>query len=109
MISKEMNIITFHISFANSDIKDYRLKQLTSYVLMKNHLIIMNSKTKIMKANTPNTACTRLVGVCAFSGSLCGLELILSERRSLVPPTSGYPVKITSDGPQTVRRLYKNP
>ncbi len=41
----------------------------------------------------PNTACTRLVGVCAFFSSLCGLELIPAKRRPLVPPTSGYPVK----------------
>ena len=38
----------------------------------------------------PNTACTRLVGVCAFSGSLRGLELVPSKWRCLVPPTSGY-------------------
>jgi len=37
----------------------------------------------------PNTACTRRVGVCAFSGSLRGLKLVPSKRRSLVPPTRG--------------------
>jgi hypothetical protein len=26
--------------------------------------------------NPPNNACTRLVRVCAFSGSLCGLKLV---------------------------------
>jgi hypothetical protein len=36
-----------------------------------------------------NTACTRLVGVCAFSGSLRGLELTPLKWRFLVPPTSG--------------------
>jgi hypothetical protein len=36
----------------------------------------------------PNTACTRLVGVCAFSGILCGLRLVLSKWRCLIPPTS---------------------
>ena len=45
----------------------------------------------------PNTACTRsptyfvgavVVGVCAFSGGLRGLELTLAKWRSLVPPTS---------------------
>jgi len=30
-----------------------------------------------------------MVGLAAFSGSLRGLELVLSKRRSLVPPTSG--------------------
>jgi len=33
--------------------------------------------------------CTRLVGVCAFSGTLHGLELVPSKWRCLVPPTSG--------------------
>src|SRR6266508_1184249 len=37
----------------------------------------------------PNTACTRLVGVGAFSSSLRGLELIPSKWRYLVPPISG--------------------
>ncbi len=45
-----------------------------------------------------NTACTRspakdagamVVGVGAFSGSLCGLELVPAKWRCLVPPTSG--------------------
>src|SRR5687768_3839261 len=37
----------------------------------------------------PNTACTRLVGVCAFSSRLHSLELIPLKWRCLVPPTSG--------------------
>ncbi|HKY54860.1 MAG TPA: hypothetical protein VJM08_11165 [Anaerolineales bacterium] len=37
----------------------------------------------------PNTACTRLVGVGAFSGSLRGLELVPAKWRCLLPPTSG--------------------
>ena len=37
----------------------------------------------------PNTACTRLVGVAAFSGTLRGLELVPSKWCRLVPPTSG--------------------
>ncbi|HET8671068.1 MAG TPA: hypothetical protein VFM05_10705, partial [Candidatus Saccharimonadales bacterium] len=37
-----------------------------------------------------NTACTRLVGVCAFSGSLCGLKLVPSKWRYLVPPTNPH-------------------
>jgi hypothetical protein len=37
----------------------------------------------------PNTACTRLVGVCAFFGSLRGLKLVPVKWRCLVPPTSG--------------------
>ncbi len=36
-----------------------------------------------------NKACTRLVGVGAFSGGLRGLELVPSKWRCLVPPTSG--------------------
>jgi hypothetical protein len=32
---------------------------------------------------------TRLVGVSAFLGTLCGLELIPAKWRYLVPPTSG--------------------
>ncbi len=44
-----------------------------------------------------NTACTRpptksvgavVVGVCAFSGTLCGLKLVPLKWRCLVPPTS---------------------
>jgi hypothetical protein len=37
----------------------------------------------------PLTKHIRLVGLCAFSGSLCGLKLIPAKRRYLVPPTSG--------------------
>jgi len=37
----------------------------------------------------PNTACTRRVGVCAFSSRLRGLELVPSKSRYLVPPTRG--------------------
>lgn len=37
----------------------------------------------------PNTVCSRLVGFCAFSGSLRGVELIPAKWRSLIPPTSG--------------------
>src|SRR5688500_4917432 len=36
-----------------------------------------------------NKACTRLVGVAAFSGSFRGSRLIPSKWRYLVPPTSG--------------------
>jgi len=32
---------------------------------------------------------SRLVGVCAFSGSLRDFKLALSKRPHLVPPTSG--------------------
>src|SRR6266508_5812975 len=39
--------------------------------------------------NAHNTACTRLVGVAAFSGNFHGLRLVPSKRRYLVPPTSG--------------------
>jgi hypothetical protein len=41
------------------------------------------------KPMMPNTACTRLVGVCAFSGRLRGFKLVPPKRRYLVPPTSG--------------------
>src|SRR6266498_5636967 len=33
---------------------------------------------------------TRLVGLAAFSGSLCDLELVPSKRRYLIPPTSPH-------------------
>jgi hypothetical protein len=39
--------------------------------------------------SAPNTACTQLVGVAAFSGSLLGLKLVPSNQRCLVPPTIG--------------------
>ena len=38
---------------------------------------------------SPLTKHIRLVGVAAFSGSLCGLELIPVKWCCLVPPTSG--------------------
>ncbi|HMD81996.1 MAG TPA: hypothetical protein VKE92_11840, partial [Anaerolineales bacterium] len=41
------------------------------------------------KVKQANTACTRLVGVCAFLSSLRGLKLVPSKWRYLVPPTSG--------------------
>jgi uncharacterized membrane protein YgdD (TMEM256/DUF423 family) len=44
---------------------------------------------KTMAEVWPNTACTRLVGVGAFSGSLRGLELVPTKWRYLVSPTSG--------------------
>ena len=37
----------------------------------------------------PLTKHIRLVGVCAFSGTLRGLELVAAKRRSLTPPTGG--------------------
>jgi len=37
----------------------------------------------------PNTACTRLVGVCAFLGTFLGFEWVPSKWQHLVPPTSG--------------------
>jgi len=40
------------------------------------------------QSSLPNTACTRLVGVCAFSGIFCGLSLVPAKSRYLVPPTS---------------------
>ena len=47
-------------------------------------------KSRFRMNETPaNTACTRLVGVAAFSGSLRGLKLVPSKWRCLVPPTSG--------------------
>jgi len=51
-------------------------------------LVLPFSKCEF-QSTPPNTACTRLVGVCAFSGSLRGLELIPAKWRYLVPPTSG--------------------
>jgi uncharacterized membrane protein YgdD (TMEM256/DUF423 family) len=36
----------------------------------------------------PLTKHIRLVGVCAFSGSLRGLKLVPAKWRSLIPPTS---------------------
>jgi len=48
-----------------------------------------SNRKVILKSTPPNTACTRLVGLCAFLGSLSGLRLIPSKRLYLVPPTSG--------------------
>jgi hypothetical protein len=41
------------------------------------------------QVEAPNTACTRRVGVCAFSGTLCGSELVPAKWRDPVPPTRG--------------------
>ncbi len=40
--------------------------------------------------SAPNTACTRRVGVCAFSGSFRGSRLVPANWRPLVPPTRRY-------------------
>jgi uncharacterized membrane protein YgdD (TMEM256/DUF423 family) len=37
-----------------------------------------------------------VVGVRAFSGSLCGLKLVPSKWRPLIPPRRIEPVEITS-------------
>jgi uncharacterized membrane protein YgdD (TMEM256/DUF423 family) len=39
---------------------------------------------------SPLTKHIRLVGVCAFSSSLCGLKMVPLKWRFLVSPTSGY-------------------
>jgi|SRR6266508_4331652 len=49
---------------------------------------IIASRSRLSKT-LPNTACTRLVGVAAFWGSLRGLEWVPAKRRYLVPPTCG--------------------
>ena len=38
--------------------------------------------------STPNTACTRLVGMCRQNGFTLGSKLVPSKRLHLVPPTS---------------------
>ncbi len=43
----------------------------------------------IIPNDAPNTACTRLVGVGAFSGSFLVSRLVPAKWRYLVPPTSG--------------------
>ena len=56
-----------------------------------------------MQGQRANTACTRLVGVGAFLGSLRGLSLVPANWRCLVPPTS------TPQGHNASRWLaYKN-
>jgi len=40
------------------------------------------------ESGQPNTACTRRLGLGAFSGSLRGLELVPAKWHCLVPPTS---------------------
>ena len=45
--------------------------------------------TKFQNEKRANTACTRLVGVGAFLGTLRSLELVSVKWRYLVPPTSG--------------------
>jgi len=50
---------------------------------------LLNVRYCIAYAIAPNTACTRRVGLCAFSGSLRGLKWVPSKQRYLVPPTRG--------------------
>ena len=61
----------------------------SEYNLVKMDLVFVFSQFGRRSVSAPNTACTRLVGVCAFSGSLRGLKLVPSKWRYLVPPTSG--------------------
>jgi hypothetical protein len=42
----------------------------------------------LLSENLPNTACTRRVGVAAFSGRLRGLKLVQAKWHCLVPPAS---------------------
>ncbi len=50
---------------------------------------ILYELESLAQHKTPNTACTRRVGVAAFSSSLCGLRLVPSKRPCPVPPTRG--------------------
>ena len=50
-------------------------------------LVFVISQESRRSESAPNTACTRQVGVCAFSSSLCDLKLIPSKSRYLSPPT----------------------
>jgi hypothetical protein len=52
-------------------------------------VLILHLPSKALRRKVPNKACTRLVGVCAFSSGFRGLELVASNWRYLVPPTSG--------------------
>jgi len=59
--------------------------------------MLIKMTAKFRKAETaPNTACTRRVGVAAFSSRLRGLELVPAKWRSLIPPRRIEPVEITS-------------
>ncbi len=60
-----------------------------AYNLIKMGLVFVINQIGRRSVSAANTACTRLVGVAAFSGSLCGLKLIPSKSRYLIPPTSG--------------------
>ncbi len=66
------------------------LRELTHFMELR---LDESSKTKArtvtLSEQSPNNACTRRVGLCAFSGRLRGLELAPSNRRDLIPPTSG--------------------
>jgi hypothetical protein len=62
------------------------LAKVSEHSLQKMYL--SKAKTRIGQT-APNTACTRLVGVCAFSGSSRGLRLVPAKWHPLVPPTSG--------------------
>ena len=62
---------------------DMRSRSLNIYSVSKN-VPDRNPSGLRLHANT------RLVGLAAFSGSLCDLELVPSKRRYLIPPTSPH-------------------
>jgi hypothetical protein len=82
------------------------------------HLSLNNLE---FRRETPNIACTRQVGLAAFSGSLRGWKLVSSKWRCLLPPgrlaqpcrdpwvelvetISGYPAESMRGKPQVVGR-----
>ena len=52
-------------------------------------LVFVINQVGWRSVSAPNTACTRLVGLAAFSGSFLGLKLVPAKWRYLVSPTSG--------------------
>src|SRR5512144_2255571 len=52
------------------------LQQTTARQVEPRRTVCLMTRRSNPERRQPNTACTRLVGVCAFSGTLRGLELV---------------------------------
>ena len=96
---KSISISKVVFSKCNSHWSISRLANCVFWVVAKDSVVCKNlvklavlsfcSNRVLRSVRLPNTACTRLVGVAAFSSRFLGLKLVPSKWRGLVPPTSG--------------------
>ena len=78
-------------------IKSLRKKGVKEEVISSAMAEAQSSKWVRFRHTAANNACTRLVGVGAFSGSLRSSKLVLWKWRCLVPPTRP-PARVLRDG-----------